>query len=309
VLLSSHLLHELEVIADDLIVIGNGRIVAHGTKQELLATAGTVVTTRHPGTLQTALGNAGLDHSHTASAHQPSGGRDDVPVTLRVDAEPETVGHVAQQAGVALMELTRRQHRTGRDVPPAHRRELTRRNPPMTTTLATTRTRNNGPSHPRRPNSLHTRSKRIPMTRLIAVELRKSFDTRSRLALLAGIAASAVLTTTAVIAFAPHQEFTYSQFTRAIGFPMSIVLPIIAVLSVTAEWSQRSGLTTFWLVPHRGRVLLAKASAVVLVAVAATPVAFGVGALGNLLGTVDTGAPAVWNVQPVDVAEFALVVP
>jgi ABC-2 type transport system ATP-binding protein len=106
VLLSSHLLHEIEVIADDLIVIGNGRIVAHGTKQELLATAGTVVTTRHPGTLRTALDNAGLDHSPTASPHQPSGGRDDVPVALRVEAEPETVGRVAQQTGVALMELT-----------------------------------------------------------------------------------------------------------------------------------------------------------------------------------------------------------
>ena len=37
VLLSSHLLHEIEVIADDLVVIGNGRIVAQGTKAELLA--------------------------------------------------------------------------------------------------------------------------------------------------------------------------------------------------------------------------------------------------------------------------------
>ena len=36
VLLSSHLLHEIEVIADDIVVIGNGRIVAQGTKQELL---------------------------------------------------------------------------------------------------------------------------------------------------------------------------------------------------------------------------------------------------------------------------------
>ena len=36
VLLSSHLLHEIEVIADDLVVIGNGRIVAQGTKAELL---------------------------------------------------------------------------------------------------------------------------------------------------------------------------------------------------------------------------------------------------------------------------------
>ena len=37
VLLSSHLLHEIEVIADDIVVIGNGQIVAQGTKAELLA--------------------------------------------------------------------------------------------------------------------------------------------------------------------------------------------------------------------------------------------------------------------------------
>ena len=41
VLLSSHLLHEIEVVADDLVVIGNGRIVARGTKAELLAGSGT----------------------------------------------------------------------------------------------------------------------------------------------------------------------------------------------------------------------------------------------------------------------------
>ena len=45
VLLSSHLLHEIEVIADDLVVIGQGRIVAQGTKAELLAAAGTLVRT------------------------------------------------------------------------------------------------------------------------------------------------------------------------------------------------------------------------------------------------------------------------
>ena len=48
VLLSSHLLHEIEVIADDLVVIGNGRIVAQGTKAELLAAAGTLVRTAGP---------------------------------------------------------------------------------------------------------------------------------------------------------------------------------------------------------------------------------------------------------------------
>src|ERR671929_401918 len=43
VLLSSHLLHEIVVIADELVVIGRGKIVAQGTKEELLAAAGTVV--------------------------------------------------------------------------------------------------------------------------------------------------------------------------------------------------------------------------------------------------------------------------
>ena len=55
VLLSSHLLHEIEVVADDLVVIGNGRIVAQGTKAELLASTGTHVRTRHPERLAHAL--------------------------------------------------------------------------------------------------------------------------------------------------------------------------------------------------------------------------------------------------------------
>ena len=42
-LLSSHLLNEIERVADDIIVIGSGRIVAQGTKDELLKGAGTVV--------------------------------------------------------------------------------------------------------------------------------------------------------------------------------------------------------------------------------------------------------------------------
>src|ERR671913_374292 len=48
VLLSSHLLHEIEVVADDLVVIGHGHVVAAGTKDDLLAGAGTHVATRHP---------------------------------------------------------------------------------------------------------------------------------------------------------------------------------------------------------------------------------------------------------------------
>ncbi len=151
-----------------------------------------------------------------------------------------------------------------------------------------------------------TAPRQIPLARLVGVELRKTFDTRSGLWLLASLGVAAVLTTGAIVAWAPKEQLAYSEFTLAIGVPMTIILPIIAVLSVTSEWSQRSGLATFTLVPHRGRVLLAKAIAVVFVTVPATLVAFGVGAVGNVAGTALAGVPAVWNQDLVDVGYFAL---
>lgn len=93
VLLSSHLLHEIEVIADDLIVIGQGRIVAQGTKVELLKTAGTFVKSTDQDALVRALTAAGLN----AVASGDAG--------LRSEATPEQVGKAAAAAGVALVEL------------------------------------------------------------------------------------------------------------------------------------------------------------------------------------------------------------
>src|SRR6476661_10101939 len=60
VLLSSHLLHEIEVVADDLVVIGHGRIVAQGTKADLLATTSTLVRTSDPDRLARALHEASV---------------------------------------------------------------------------------------------------------------------------------------------------------------------------------------------------------------------------------------------------------
>ncbi len=97
VLLSSHLLHEIEVVADDLVVIGNGRIVAQGSKADLLATTGTHVRTRHVDDLTAALTVAGT----TYTFHRAPDGSG----TVRVDVVPEVVGQVAHQAGVPLIEL------------------------------------------------------------------------------------------------------------------------------------------------------------------------------------------------------------
>jgi ABC-2 type transport system ATP-binding protein len=97
VLLSSHLLHEVEQIADEMILIGNGRIVARGTRQELLANAsGGLVTT-----LVTALDNAALGAALTEKGLKatPAG------AGLRVSAEPVAVGRVAAERAIVLTDL------------------------------------------------------------------------------------------------------------------------------------------------------------------------------------------------------------
>jgi ABC-2 type transport system permease protein len=137
----------------------------------------------------------------------------------------------------------------------------------------------------------------IPLGRLTSIELRKMFDTRSGFWLMASIGITALLATGAVIVFAPDSEITYNSFAAAIGVPMTIILPMIAILSVTGEWSQRSGLTTFTLVPHRSRVILAKAISAVLVGVVSMVLAFSIGAVGNLAGSAITGNDLVWNLS------------
>jgi len=93
VLLSSHLLHEIEVVADDLVVIGNGRIVAQGTKSDLLAAAGTIVRARDAAALARAMESAGL----SITAHADG--------SVRTEASPDQVGQIALAAHVVLTEL------------------------------------------------------------------------------------------------------------------------------------------------------------------------------------------------------------
>ena len=145
----------------------------------------------------------------------------------------------------------------------------------------------------------------IPLTRIVGVELRKMFDTRAGFWLMASIVITSLLATAALIVFAPDDALTFDNFAAAIGAPMTVILPMVGILAVTSEWSQRSGLTTFTLIPHRGRVLGAKFVAALIVGIVAMFIALVVGTLGTLLGSVVTGLDPVWNAT---VTEFALIV-
>ena len=137
----------------------------------------------------------------------------------------------------------------------------------------------------------------IPTTRLVKVELRKMFNTRSGFWMLISIGVLSPISAGSLLVLGLNSDVTYQNFVRASGFPMSVILPMIAILAVTGEWSQRSGLTTFTLVPSRGRVVGAKAIATLLVGLGAVSVAFAVGALGNVAGSALAGVDTAWDIS------------
>ena len=75
VLLSSHLLNEIELVADEIVVIGGGRIVAAGTKQELLQGQGTLVRSTDTAALEGALRAEGWLHQPSHRGRPPRRGR------------------------------------------------------------------------------------------------------------------------------------------------------------------------------------------------------------------------------------------
>ncbi|MGI8693177.1 MAG: ABC transporter permease [Geodermatophilaceae bacterium] len=135
----------------------------------------------------------------------------------------------------------------------------------------------------------------IPISRLVGIETRKMFDTRAGLWLMISIAALALLATLAVLVFADDASIEFSSFGAAVGVPIGIILPVVAILAVTSEWSQRTGLVTFTLEPRRERILLAKGVCVILVGIVSIVVAFAIGALGNVIGAAVRGVDQTWD--------------
>jgi ABC-2 type transport system ATP-binding protein len=95
VLLSSHLLAEVEATVDRLVVIGGGRVLAQGSLEELLTSNGLLVKTipADQGRLRELLTAREVPFSPTAD-----GG-------LSVDASAEVVARAAMEAGIVLVEL------------------------------------------------------------------------------------------------------------------------------------------------------------------------------------------------------------
>lgn len=146
-------------------------------------------------------------------------------------------------------------------------------------------------------------TRRIPLRRLVRVELRKLTDTRSGKWLLIAIAIITTLIVGAVFLTASTSERTFINFMGATATPQGFLLPVLGILLVTSEWTQRSALVSFTLMPVRGRVLAAKVIAALIAGLLAIVLAMTVAALATLAG----GADNAWaHIGLDDVGKFAI---
>jgi ABC-2 type transport system permease protein len=148
------------------------------------------------------------------------------------------------------------------------------------------------------------RDHRPGLAQLTRVELRKMYDTRAGFWLLLG---GLLLTLATVVISAltgSASAHTLSNLLDNSVQALNVLLPIVGILLVTSEWSQRTALLTFTLVPQRGRVLAAKVSASIVLAVVAFLAAVALSAVGTALNP--SGLDGTWSLGAGVLAQTAL---
>ncbi len=147
----------------------------------------------------------------------------------------------------------------------------------------------------------------VPLSRLVLLETRKMVDTRAGFWLVLGMVIVSALITGAMLVWGNADDLTFGNLFGLMNIPTAILLPVLAILLVTSEWSQRSALVTFTLEPRRSRVVLAKLLTSLIYAVGAVAVALAFGAVGNLLaGALRDGAGA-WDMTWIGIGNSALI--
>ncbi|MBM0234732.1 ABC transporter permease [Micromonospora sp. STR1_7] len=142
----------------------------------------------------------------------------------------------------------------------------------------------------------HAPAHRPSLLRLTVVELRKLVDTRAGRWLLITIGLVAAAIVTLQLIYAKDAEQTFVNFFTPSLLPVGVLLPVLGILSITSEWSQRTALTTYALVPRRDRVVIAKLNAVMLTALASVLASLVVAAAGTLVASA-TGGAGTWRID------------
>jgi ABC-2 type transport system permease protein len=137
--------------------------------------------------------------------------------------------------------------------------------------------------------------------RLVAVELRKILDTRAGFWMQVATVAITALVVIVRLAVGDAADHTFASVLTVGLKPAAVLLPIAGILLVTSEWSQRTGMITFALVPVRSRVVVAKLLASLVLAVAMLAVSVGIVAAGVLVAS--PGVDGTWSDAPTLIAQ------
>ena len=147
----------------------------------------------------------------------------------------------------------------------------------------------------------------IPFTRSLRVEWRKSLDTRAARWLLASVGLLSVIAAIVPIATPHSSDQDLPNYLTIIAIGVTLLLPVVSILTLTSEWSQRTVLTTFTQDPRRNRVLAAKLAA-----------GLGLAAIGGLAGLAMAsvglhvsdalGRSVSWNLETSQLVGYSLFV-
>jgi ABC-type transport system involved in multi-copper enzyme maturation permease subunit len=166
--------------------------------------------------------------------------------------------------------------------------------------MSTTAARFDDPLSPRSADT--ARERRPSLVTLTRVELRKMYDTRAGFWLLLICVLLALLVAGLSGLFDDTDKHTLSSIFNGTAQVVTLLLPIVGILLVTSEWSQRTAQVTFTLVPQRGRVLAAKVSASVVLALMGFALALALSVVGTALDPAGEGA---WSLSAGMLAQTA----
>ena len=163
-------------------------------------------------------------------------------------------------------------------------------------------------AEPRRAGSIDLdRHAPVPFWRTVTTELRKSLDTRAGRALVIITAVLTGLVMSIMVAVAVSQDLPLglADYLGSTSYSSTLLLPVVGILLMTGEWSQRTAMITFALEPRRGRVIGAKLTAGVIIALVVSVVALGFAALATLAAAGLGGGEAQWSLTGAQFGGFA----
>ena len=147
-----------------------------------------------------------------------------------------------------------------------------------------------------------------PFSRIVRTELRKTRDTRAGMWLLicTAVLTAAVMAIQLAVVLGNDLRVSYNDFLTSTNFSIALLLPVIGILLLTSEWSQRTAMVTFALEPRRRRVILAKLVVGVILAIVAVLIALVLATVCNLIYGALSDFAVEWDISVSHTLGFVL---